>query len=155
VRAECCRAYAELCPPSLADRVLPGVVELLEWLATADGVRLSLVTGNYEPVARLKLGRAGVGHHFPVGQGGFGSDSEDRAALPGIARRRAGSDGIPYPREQTIVIGDTPRDIACAHADELRCFAVATGPFAVDELGDADAAMANAHELRAALGASL
>ena len=155
VRAECCRMYAKLCPPSLADRVLPGIVELLDWLACVDGLTLSLVTGNYEPVARLKLGRAGVGHHFAAGQGGFGSDSEDRAALPAIARRRAGTDGVPYPRGQTIVIGDTPRDIACARADELRCFAVATGPFAVDELGEADAVATDGHELRLALGATL
>ncbi len=155
VRAECCRMYAELCPPSLADRVLPGIADLLEWLAAVDGVRLSLVTGNFEPVARLKLRRAGVGHHFAAGQGGFGSDDEDRAALPGIARRRAGFDGVPYPRGQTIVIGDTPLDIACARADELRCFAVATGPFAVDELAGADAVAADGLELRTALDASL
>ncbi len=147
VREVCCREYARLCPPSLADRVLPGVVELLEWLATRDDARLSLVTGNYEPVARLKLARAGLGHHFPSGQGGFGSDAEDRAALPPIARKRAGSKGVSYPRDATIVIGDTPRDIACAHADGLRVFAVATGPFAVEQLGDADLTVSDCHEL--------
>ena len=104
-----------------------------------DDVGLSLVTGNFEPVARLKLARAGVGHHFPAGQGGFGSDSEDRADLPGIARRRAGRDGRAHPRERTMVIGDTPRDIACARADGVRCVAVTTGPFAAADLRDADA----------------
>jgi phosphoglycolate phosphatase-like HAD superfamily hydrolase len=49
------------------------------------------------------------------------------------------------------VIGDTPRDIACARADGLRCLAVATGPFGVDQLGDADAAVPNAGALRGAL----
>ena len=149
VRQECCRIYAELCPPSLADKVLPGVVALLDWLSGVDRVRLSLVTGNFEPVARLKLSRAGLGHHFPSGQGGFGSDSEDRTDLPPIARRRAGSGGVSYPRERTIVIGDTPRDIACARADGLRCFAVATGPFEIADLAGADAAVADATGLRA------
>ena len=148
VREECCRIYAELCPPSLADKVLPGVAELLHWLSGVDRVRLSLVTGNFEPVARLKLSRAGLGHHFPAGQGGFGSDSEDRTDLPPIARRRAGNDGVSYPRERTIVIGDTPRDIACARVDGLRCFAVATGPFEASFLTEADAAVANAAGLR-------
>jgi phosphoglycolate phosphatase-like HAD superfamily hydrolase len=148
VREECCRIYAELCPPSLADKVLPGVADLLDWLSGVDRVRLSLVTGNFEPVARLKLSRAGLGHHFPVGQGGFGSDSEDRTDLPPIARRRAGAGGVSYPRERTIVIGDTPRDIACARADGLRCFAVATGPFGVSDLGDADAVTADASGVR-------
>ena len=111
-------------------------------------MRLALVTGNYEPVARLKLKRAGLGRYFPAGQGAFGSDAEDRAALPGIARRRAGTAGVSFSRHQTIVIGDTPRDIACARADGVRCFAVATGPFGAEELRDADGVAADAHGLR-------
>ena len=62
--------------------------------APREDVRLSLVTGNFEPIARLKLARAGLGRWFAAGQGAFGSDSEDRAALPAIARRRAGVGGI-------------------------------------------------------------
>ena len=53
------------------------------------------------------------------------------------------------------MIGDTPRDIACAAADELRCFAVASGPFARKDLGRADAVFANANELREGLAAEL
>lgn len=155
VREACCEIFARLCPASLADKVIPGVAELVAWLAGRDDVRLSLVTGNYEPVGRLKLSRAGLGRHFPSGQGGFGSDSEDRAALPGIARKRAGHNGVSYPRGRTIVIGDTPRDIACAHADEVRCFAVATGPFAAGELGGADGVAADARQLRALIDGAL
>src|SRR5437763_12242021 len=117
VREQCCRAYARLCPRDLSEFVLPGVPELLDWLADRGGATLGLLTGNYEPVARLKLARARIGVHFPSGQGAFGSDAEDRAALPTIARRRAGTLGHPHPREDTLVIGDTPRDIACAAAD--------------------------------------
>jgi len=144
VREACCRIYAEICPPDLSDHVVPGIADLLPWLADRDGVTLGLLTGNFEPVARLKLGRAGIGLWFGPGLGAFGSDSEDRAALPAIARRRAGR----VPREQTVVIGDTPRDIACARADDVRCVAVATGQFGVDELGDADAVARDAGELR-------
>jgi phosphoglycolate phosphatase-like HAD superfamily hydrolase len=59
--------------------------------------------------------------------------------------------GAPYPRRKTIVIGDTPRDIACAHADELRCIAITTGPYGAAELSDADTVVADAGELRARL----
>jgi phosphoglycolate phosphatase len=155
VREACCRIYAELCPPSLADKVLPGVPELLTWLETEPSVRLSLVTGNFEPVARLKLNRAGLGAHFPHGQGGFGSDSEDRTDLPPIARKRAGVDGVAHARGDTIVIGDTPRDIICARADEVRVLAVATGPYGVDELADADGVAAGASGLRPLIEAAL
>jgi phosphoglycolate phosphatase len=155
VREACCEAYARLCPPSLADKVLPGIADLVGWLAGREDARLSLVTGNYEPVARIKLARAGLGRHFPSGQGGFGSDSEDRAALPGIARKRAGHDGVSHPRTRTIVVGDTPRDIACAHADGLRCFAVTTGPCKAAELTGADAVAASSAHLRELIEAAL
>jgi phosphoglycolate phosphatase len=155
VRETCCANYARLCPADLSDMLVPGVAELVAWLASRDDVMLSLVTGNFEPVARLKLKRAGVGRHFPAGQGGFGSDSEDRAALPGIARKRAGHDGVSHPRPRTIVIGDTPRDIACARADELRCFAVTTGPHGGADLGGADGLAEDATQLRALIEAEL
>ncbi len=152
VREACCREYAHLCPPDLSHTVLPGIPELLASLSDDAGVQLALLTGNFEPIARLKLARAGIGKHFPSRQGAFGSDSEDRSELPAIARRRAGQAGAPYPRRQTVVIGDTPLDIACARADGVRCVAVATGPYGVDELQDADAVAADARELSRALG---
>ena len=151
VRDECCRLFAHLCPRDLSHTVIPGVRDLLDWLSDREHVTLGLLTGNYEPVARLKLSRAGVGRYFPSGQGAFGSDAEDRAALPAIARRRAGGRGRPNPRSETIVIGDTPRDIACAAADGVRCVAVATGPFETSELANADRVAGDARELHAVL----
>jgi phosphoglycolate phosphatase-like HAD superfamily hydrolase len=151
LRALVAEEYAQRVPDDLSDRVAPGIPELLEELAAREGVLLSLVTGNLEPVARMKLGAAGIGGHFPSGQGGFGSDREDRTELPAIARARAGSPGSPYPRERTLVIGDTPRDIACARADGVRCVAVAGGPYAAGELGDADAVAADARSLLEAI----
>jgi phosphoglycolate phosphatase len=151
VREMTCRMYARLCPADLSHTVVPGIPALLEWLGARDGVRLALLTGNFEPVARLKLARAGVGRWFSSGQGAFGSDSEDRTMLPAIARRRAGNHSRPWPRERTVVIGDTPRDIACARADGDRCVAVATGPHGRHGLASADAVAADAYALRAVL----
>ncbi|HWT92840.1 MAG TPA: HAD family hydrolase [Solirubrobacteraceae bacterium] len=135
--------YARRHTQDLTGTVAPGVHALLEELAERDDVILSLVTGNLEAIARGKLQRAGIGHFFPRGHGGFASDSEDRTDLPGIARARAG--GIPS--EDAIVIGDTPLDILCARADGVRCIAVATGPYSVDQLRDADAVVSDATEL--------
>ncbi len=149
VREACAAAYARLCPDDLSATVLPGIPELLEW--ASERCRLGLLTGNYEAVARLKLGRAGIGRCFPSRQGAFGSDAEDRAALPAIARRRAGSPGRPHPRDETIVIGDTPRDIACARADGVRCVAVTTGPYGAADLGTADAVAQTPAQLKEAL----
>jgi phosphoglycolate phosphatase len=139
-------AYARLVPDDLSAHVAPGMVAVLEALAERDDVLLSLVTGNLEPIARIKLRAAGLGRFFASGQGGFGSDAEDRLELPAIARRRAG-DGAPYPRSRTVIVGDTPRDIACARADGVRVVALATGPYGADELAAADVVVGSAHEL--------
>jgi phosphoglycolate phosphatase len=144
VIAACCELYDELCPADLSPRVAPGVPDALAELGgRPDAFRFSLVTGNFERIARLKLARAGIGDWFPAGQGAFGSDAEDRERLPPLARERAGG----WPRERTVVIGDTPRDIACARADGLRVVAVATGPFGVQELADADAVIDTAESM--------
>ena len=45
------------------------------------------------------------------------------------------------------MIGDTPRDIACARVDEVRVAAVATGPYAIEALADADAVVDDARAL--------
>jgi phosphoglycolate phosphatase len=129
-------AYEELCPPDLSACVAPGVADALAALTEEpEAYRLALVTGNLEPVARRKLASARIGHYFAAGQGGFGSDAEERGELPAVARARAGG----WARERTVVIGDTPRDIACARADRVRVIAVATGPFSAEALADADA----------------
>jgi phosphoglycolate phosphatase len=140
LRVVACQVYGERSGHGvdLGHTVAPGVEELLDALARGGDHVLALLSGNYEPIARLKLRRAGIGAHFHPGQGAFGSDSEDRAALPAIARRRAGDEGAPWPRERTVVIGDTPRDVACARADGVRCIGVATGPHGAEELADAD-----------------
>jgi phosphoglycolate phosphatase len=146
VRIAACEAYARLVSDDLSGHVAPGMKELLERLAQRDDTKLALVTGNFEPIARLKLHAAGIGRYFERGQGGFGSDHEDRAMLPRIARRRAGGEGE-WPRAQTAVIGDTPRDIACARADGVRVAAIATGPYGPEDLRQADALARDASEL--------
>jgi phosphoglycolate phosphatase len=142
-RVAAAEAYARLVPDDLSAHVAPGIVEVLEELHAREDVRLAVLTGNLEPIARLKLARAGLGRFFERGQGGFGSDHEDRTELPAIARARAGG----HPRKDTVVIGDTPRDIACARADQVRCIAVATGPYSAAELAGADVVLDSAHDL--------
>jgi phosphoglycolate phosphatase-like HAD superfamily hydrolase len=151
VRERCSEWAARLLPGDLSGSVLPGVREELEWLTEQSDALLALLTGNYEAIARLKVARAGIGEFFPAGQGAFGSDAEERTALPTIARRRAGTGSVLYPRNDTIVIGDTPRDIASARADGLRCVAVASGPYGPEALADADAVVPDAAHVRLAL----
>ena len=150
--------YAEFvrrCPVDLSSYVTPNMAGLLEQLDRGDGARLSLVTGNLQPIARLKLERAGLLRFFPDGQGAFGSDAEDRDDLPPIARTRAGVNGQPHPRDRTILIGDTPRDITCAEADGIRSFALATGKYSPAELQAATAVASDANGLAGLLDLAL
>ena len=148
LQARCIAEYEARVEEDLSSFVLPGIAGLLEELAQQADTTLSLLTGNLEGVARIKLSKAGLGRHFREGQGAFGSDSERRVDLPPIARERAGLPGAPHPREDTLVIGDTPKDIACARADGLRCIAVSTGPYRARELSGADAIAGDSEQLR-------
>jgi phosphoglycolate phosphatase-like HAD superfamily hydrolase len=144
-------AYEELCPADLSGFVAPGIADLLPSLHADPRFRFSLVTGNFEPVARIKLQRAGIDAFFAPGQGGFGTDAEERESLPPLARARAGDGDEPWPRERTVVIGDTPRDIACARADGIAVIGIATGPFGAADLAGADHVAEHASELPALL----
>jgi phosphoglycolate phosphatase len=117
--------------------VMPGVPELLDRLA-GEGILLGLTTGNVEAAAHIKLGRARLSRYFSCG--GYGSDSADRAELTRCAVERAVriSGGSLEPRE-CVAVGDSPRDVAAAHAVGIRVVGVATGRQSVTELGEAGA----------------
>ncbi|GAC1313961.1 MAG: HAD hydrolase-like protein [Chloroflexota bacterium] len=115
-------------------RVLPGVHAILGRLRDL-GVRQSLLTGNLEPIARLKLTAAGLDDYLDWSIGAFGSDHRDRASLVPITRRRLKERYASEPEtHDVVVVGDTPRDIACARAGGARAIAVATGHVSREEL---------------------
>ena len=130
VREACCQIYARLCPPISRDTVLPGCRDLLDWLTAHDDVRLALVTGNFEPVARLKLREAGIGQYFPTGQGALrlGHRGPRRAAgrSPGAA---PGSAASPIRAARRSWSATRRATSPAPSADGVRCIAVATGPF--------------------------
>ena len=115
--------------------VLPGVHELIVALAAREDVHLGLVTGNVAGGARLKLLSARLWHHFPVG--GFGSDNEVRNELPRVALDRASAHwGRAFQGSDAVIVGDTPRDVACGKAVGAATVAVATGRFSRTQLLD-------------------
>jgi len=113
--------------------VLPGVPALLEALSDEEGIGLGLLTGNIARGARLKLGSAGLLDHFQIGS--YGSDNEIRDELPAIALNRAREAwGVDFDPGHVVVVGDTPRDVACGKREGLRTLAVATGSYDAEEL---------------------
>lgn len=135
--------YLELLADATTDhwQAAPEAPETLEELGRDR--RLALLTGNAEPIARARMERLGLASFFPAGQGAFGCEAEDRAELIGIARRRAGD----WPADRTVLVGDTPKDIAGARAAGIAAIGVTTGRFGRPELAGADAVLDTLTEL--------
>ncbi|MCC7517845.1 MAG: haloacid dehalogenase-like hydrolase [Verrucomicrobiae bacterium] len=126
--------------PSREGIVFPGVREILNWSHEHPEVHNALLTGNIERGAYLKLKRFDLDRFFEFGA--FGDDSSDRNRLGPVALDRARARlKKDFALERTWVIGDTPRDIACARALGCKALAVATGSHPVESLMEADLAL--------------
>jgi phosphoglycolate phosphatase-like HAD superfamily hydrolase len=114
-------------------RVFGGVSELLSQLPARHEATVGLLTGNTAGGAASKMRHFGLAHHFAFGA--CGCDHADRNRLGPIALERAVAHaGQTFTAAETWIIGDTPKDIACAHAIGARCLAVATGQFSAAAL---------------------
>jgi phosphoglycolate phosphatase-like HAD superfamily hydrolase len=119
--------------------LMPGVRALLERLDNDGRFRLGLLTGNFERTARAKLERFGLERFFQFGA--FGSDHAERIRLVPIAVSRAedrlqSTIGL---GRHVVVIGDTPKDVACALAAGVTAVGIAAARYSVAELRAAGA----------------
>ena len=80
---------------------------------------------------------------FKEGQelfGAFGCEDSKRSNLVRIAKDRycklLGVDDVEA--NDMVIIGDTPNDVSCAHANDVPCVAVATGKYESSSLENAD-----------------
>lgn len=139
-------------------RALPGAREALVALGRTEGVVQSLLTGNLQPNALLKLASFELDGHLDFEVGGFGSDHHHRPSLVEVARAKAErKHGTGFPGTATVLVGDTPLDVAAGRAGGARVVAVATGPFRSDELRatGADAVLEDLRDTEAAVAAIL
>lgn len=121
-------------------RVLPGVREALASLAGDPAILQSVLTGNVEAVARLKIEAFGLAEHLDLDAGAYGDDHLDRADLVQVAQRRAAArTGVMFPSERTVLVGDTPNDVRAALHAGAHVLAVATGRSTEQQLRDAGA----------------
>ncbi len=141
------QAYLRRLDRSLVDHkgtILPGVVPLLERLACAEDVTLTLGTGNFRNGALRKLRYYGLDHYFrhrPTDlhfrHGGFGDRVEERPLLVAEALRSAQRHAGKH--DTVMVIGDTIYDITAAKANNVIAVGVATGTASEAELKRAGA----------------
>jgi phosphoglycolate phosphatase-like HAD superfamily hydrolase len=115
-------------------RALPGAADAISALAAA-GVRQSVLTGNIRPLAAAKLAAAGLGEHLDLDVGAYGDAHEVRAELVRVARRAArAAYGSDFGGRSTVLVGDTPLDVAAALETGARAVGVATGSFPATDL---------------------
>jgi phosphoglycolate phosphatase-like HAD superfamily hydrolase len=139
-------AYGELV--RRRGHALPGAVAALTALAApvptpANGIaraRQSVLTGNIRPLAEVKLGTLGLRGLLELDIGAFGDSHEVRSELVHVARSRAAAAaGADFGGEATVLVGDTPLDVAAALATGARAVGVATGDYSEVDLGAAGA----------------
>ncbi|MEI6165612.1 MAG: HAD hydrolase-like protein [bacterium] len=121
--------------------LFPGVRPLLEALSAMPDVVLGLVTGNVESCAWIKLRQFNLHNHFVLGA--FGNEHADRNEIARLAMKRVMAQLKPGQAiKARFLIGDTPNDIAAAHAIDAVSIAVATGKFTTGALHTAGAMVA-------------
>ena len=134
----------------------PGAHEALGRVGRADRLVQTLMTGNIERNAKLKLAAFDLDGLVDLEIGGYGSERGARSELVAVARRKTRAKlGVDVGAAETVVVGDTPLDVEAARAAGARAVAVATGPYGTDELARAepDAVLADLRDGEALLAA--
>jgi len=107
-------------------RLLPGVRDLLDRLASKDDLTLGLLTGNWSQGARVKLSKFDLNGYFPFGA--FGDDGFDRRDLvPAALARAEEATGRRFEVDEVLIVGDSVLDVDCGRAHGVPVLAVATG----------------------------
>jgi phosphoglycolate phosphatase len=139
---------------SAEGHIYPGVREALAALHDADGVINSLLTGNLETNAAVKVGAFGLERWLDLEAGAYGSDPHERRSdLVAVARERAAARyGEPT---AVVLVGDTPLDVLAAREAGARAVAVATGFADLDALraSEPDALLQDLSDTEAAIRA--
>jgi phosphoglycolate phosphatase len=113
----------------------PGVLKLLDELSRRKDAVLSLLTGNFESAARLKLSTQRLESYFIFEAGAFGDRAKHRGELPQDAVQKAKKHkGHHFTGKNVVIIGDTPSDVRCGKDLNVRTIAVATGSYSLEEL---------------------
>jgi len=121
-------------------RALPGAADTLATLADNPAIFQTVLTGNLREVAGIKLEVFGLDQYLDLRTGAYSDDHAERAELVAIAQERAGRRaGVEFGNEATILIGDTPNDVAAGLHAGVRVLAVASGTTTAGRLIDCGA----------------
>jgi phosphoglycolate phosphatase-like HAD superfamily hydrolase len=129
----------------------PAAREAMDTLAAGGGVVQSVLTGNVAANARAKLHTLDLAEHLDFAVGAYGDDPHEvRGDLVAVARSRANQAyGEEFGPADTVLIGDTPRDVEAGRDGQAYVIAVTTGHYDAAALADADRVLADLRDLPA------
>lgn len=123
-------------------RALPGASTTLAHLAEESAIHQSVLSGNLRAVAHIKLEVFGLLPYLDLRSGAYGDDSPHRPTLVGIAQARAFQRlAHRFTADNTVLIGDTPKDMAAALDGGAKSLAIASGKSSAEELRQAGASV--------------
>ncbi|MER6001250.1 HAD family hydrolase [Nonomuraea sp. NPDC051941] len=138
-------------------RALPGAKDALKSVSRLDGVIQTVLTGTIRSNAVHKLKAFGLDKHIDFTLGGYGEEVYPKATLLQVAQSRAKERlGTPFTAANTVVIGDSTRDVQAAKIGGAAMIGVASGRSMAAELREAGADvvlpdLSNASEVVAAV----
>jgi phosphoglycolate phosphatase-like HAD superfamily hydrolase len=98
------------------------------------------LTGNLRAVAIIKLWVFGLAGFIDFEVGAYGDDEAYRPKLVAIAQQRAAAKyGADFTRDNSVILGDSPRDVETGRKGGARVIGVASGKSSMAELRAAGA----------------
>jgi len=125
-------------------QLLPGAAEALAAVAKLDGpvdkTVQTVLTGNSNSNAMLKLRAFGLDGFVDFDIGGYGHEAYPKGTLLRVARERASDKHkVMFGEDVTVYVADSPRDVDAARIGGARSLAVASGRASAAELREAGA----------------
>lgn len=117
--------------------VLPGALELIEAFAKHE-IPQAILTNKHGETARAVSEHCGFGSLIKTCVGSGDTEwGKPQAELTQFTLKK-----LKAAPDNSILIGDSPTDVATAQEADLKCYGVATGAHSIDELLEAGAAAA-------------
>ncbi|MGW2590307.1 HAD family hydrolase [Streptomyces sp. NPDC001515] len=120
--------------------VMPGAVQALSAVQQTKHLIPTVVTGNLQKNAEIKLSALGLIGYLDTDIGGYASDDPHRPALVRIAQDRAlAKHGHRFTSATTVIVGDSLEDVRTGLEGGSRVIAVASGTTSEEQLRSAGA----------------
>ena len=115
-------------------------MQALKAVAAEPDLVPTVVTGNLEANALIKLRAFGMDRYVHAALGGYSSDDAHRPALVALAQRRAGDRyGSTFSAGNSVIVGDSLEDVRTGLEGGARVIAVASGTTSAGRLAEAGA----------------